>query len=105
MDYLLPVHLQLGKNPEQNQKIFRFTEEMIHQNPQEVFHKILIAIKEHAPKLFEQKNLSKVLTFNFENSHFHSSIYTGLTIPNIMKNSFTLSLINLGIKFGSSFHM
>ena len=51
---------------EQNQKIFRFTEEMIHQNPQEVFHKILIAIKEHAPKLFEQKNLSKVLTFNFE---------------------------------------
>ena len=51
---------------EQNQKIFRFSEEMIHQNPQEVFHKILIAIKEHAPKLFEQKNLSKVLTFNFE---------------------------------------
>jgi len=51
---------------EQNQKIFRFSEELIHKNPQQVFHKILIAIKEHAPKLFERKNLSDALTFNFE---------------------------------------
>ena len=51
---------------EQNQKIFRFSEELIHKNPQQVFHKILIVIKEHAPKLFEQKNLSDALTFNFK---------------------------------------
>jgi|TARA_B110000467_G_C18278169_1_gene456813 very-short-patch-repair endonuclease len=51
---------------EQNQKIIRFSQTDVDNNPQEVFHKILIIIKNYAPKIFEEKKISEVLIANFE---------------------------------------